>query len=111
MTSQDDRIRNAFDELRATHSSRTPGYRTILDRRVRRRRVRPAAWSLAAAAILATFLVARGTRPDDTQSIATWRAPSDELIQEASPLLYQLAAGSAALNELLPATLQIGGGQ
>ena len=110
MKSGEHRIRRAFDELRTEHSTRTPGFESILDRRARRRHVRPATWSMIAVAILAAVVVARGARPDEAQSIATWQAPSDELIETSAPW-NEPDAGSSALNELLPATLQIGGGQ
>ena len=100
-------IRAAFDELRASH--RAPSFRAVLELRPRRRRVRRAALPVAAIAMVGAFLLVRAVLPGARPSIAEWRAPSDDLIQETVPSLFHITGGSSALNELLPVGLQIGG--
>ncbi|MGZ3332972.1 MAG: hypothetical protein ACXWMM_13110 [Gemmatimonadaceae bacterium] len=109
----DSELRRRFTELRETDRNRTPGFaRTYGDARARRSRRatrgwRPLVLAAAAVVVIAALSLAYGrstTSPTITPAIATWRAPTDVLLQTpGSELLGVMPALSKSiLDEMIP---------
>jgi hypothetical protein len=116
MTMMDDNeLRRRFTELREADRNRTPGFaRTYGDARARRSRrtvrgVRPLVLAAAAVVVIAALSLAygRSTTPSTTTPpIATWRAPTDVLLQTPGrELLADMPAlGASVLDKMIPTT-------
>ena len=111
----DNELRRRFTELREADRNRTPGFaRTYGDARARRSRratrgVRPLVLAAAAVVVIAALSLAygRSTTPSTTTPpIATWRAPTDVLLQTpGSELLADMPAlGASVLDKMIPTT-------
>jgi hypothetical protein len=109
----DNELRRRFTELREADRNHTPGFaRTYGDARARgsRRRMRglrPLVLAAAAVVVIAALSLAygRSTTPSTiTPAIATWRAPTDVLLQTpGSELLGVMPALSKSiLDEMIP---------
>ena len=109
----DNELRRRFTELREADRNRTPGFaRTYGDARARgsRRRMRglrPLVLAAAAVVVIAALSLAYGrstTTSTTTPAIATWRAPTDVLLQTpGSELLGVMPALSKSiLDEMIP---------
>ena len=109
----DNELRRRFTELRDADRDRTPGFaRTYGDARARRSRramrgMRPLVLAAAAVVVIAAISLAYGrsvTPPTTTPPIATWRAPTDVLLQTpGSELLGEMPALSKSiLDEMIP---------
>jgi hypothetical protein len=73
----DDRLRDAFAELRRTETARVPAFRPALGRRGRRPYIQ-LAFAVVLLIVLAVVMIPR--RPP-RPSISAWRAPTDFLLQ------------------------------
>jgi hypothetical protein len=113
MTMDDNELRRQFTELREADRHRTPGFaetygRAHSFRRQRAtRRLRPLLTIAAAAVVIAALALSyrRSTAPSTTPpAIATWRAPTDVLLQTpGSELLGVMPALSKSiLDEMIP---------
>jgi len=111
----DNELRRRFAELREADKHRTPGFaRMYGDARAHRSRrslrgLRPLVLAAAAAVVIAALSLAYGrstTQPTTTPPIATWRAPTDVLLQTpGSELLGVMPALSKSiLDEMIPTT-------
>ena len=109
----DNELRRRFTELREADRNRTPGFaRTYGDARARRSRratrgVRPLVLAAAAVVVIAALSLAygRSTTPSTTTpAIATWRPPTDVLLQTpGSELLGDMPAlGASVLDKMIP---------
>jgi hypothetical protein len=106
-------VRRQFTELRDADKDRAPAFAQVY-RRARARaslrrtpRVRPLVLAAAAVVVIAALSLAygRSTTPSTTTpSIATWRAPTDVLLQTpGSELLGEMPAlGRSILDEMIP---------
>ena len=113
MTMDDNELRRQFAELREADRDRAPGFAQTVERahsfRSQRatRRLRPlliiAAAGVAIAALSLSFRRST-TPPTTTPAIATWRAPTDVLLQTpGSELLGVMPALSKSiLDEMIP---------
>lgn len=121
MTTDDNELRRQFAELRDADKEHAPAFAQIYGRararlsaqrmpRPRRTpRVRPLVLAAAAAAVIVALSLAygRSTTPSTTTpTIATWRAPTDVLLQTpGSELLGEMPALSKSiLDEMIPTT-------
>jgi hypothetical protein len=113
MTMDDNELRRQFTELREADKDRAPGFAQIYGRaraRARQRskpRLRPLVVAATAVAVIAALSLAygRSTTPSTTTpAIATWRAPTDVLLQTpGSELLGVMPALSKSiLDEMIP---------
>jgi len=117
----DDELRRRFSELREADKDRAPAFMQIygqararlseqrMPRRRRTPRVRPLVLAAAAAVVIVALSLAygRSTTPSTTTPpIATWRAPTDVLLQTpGSELLGVMPALSKSiLDEMIPTT-------
>jgi hypothetical protein len=109
----DNELRRQFTELREADRDRTPAFGPIYGRaraRTRLRRtpgVRPLVLAAAAVVVIVALSLAygRSTTPSTTTpAIATWRAPTDILLQTpGSELLGEMPALSKSiLDEMIP---------
>ena len=121
MTMDDNELRRQFSELREADKDRAPAFMQIYgqararlsERRMprprRTPRVRPLVLAAAAAVVIAALSLAYGrstTQSTTTPPIATWRAPTDVLLQTpGSELLGVMPALSKSiLDEMIPTT-------
>jgi hypothetical protein len=113
MTMDDNELRRQFAELRETDRDHAPSFAQIYGpahsfRRQRAtRRLRPLLIAAAAAVVIAAITLSyrRSTTPSTTTpAIATWRAPTDILLQTpGSELLGVMPALSKSiLDEMIP---------
>ena len=111
----DNELRRRFTELREADRNRIPGFaRTYGDARARRsgrtmRGLRPLVLAAAAVVVIAALSLAygRSTTPSTTApAIATWRPPTDVLLQTpGSELLGDMPAlGASVLDKMIPTT-------
>jgi hypothetical protein len=115
MTMDDNELRRQFSELREADKDRAPAFAQIYGRARagararlgRTPRVRPLVLAAAAVVVIAALSLAygRSTTPATTNpAIATWRAPTDVLLQTpGSELLGVMPALSKSiLDEMIP---------
>jgi hypothetical protein len=113
MTIDDNELRRQFSELREADKARAPAFAQTYGRAhaFRRQRatprVRPLVLAAAAIVVIAALSLAYGrsaTPSTTTPSIATWRAPTDVLLQTpGSELLGVMPALSKSiLDEMIP---------
>jgi hypothetical protein len=113
MTMDENELRRRFTELREADRDRGPAFAQIYGRartraRLRRTpRVRPLVLAAAAVVVIVALSLAygRSTTPStNTPAIATWRAPTDVLLQTpGSELLGVMPALSKSiLDEMIP---------
>lgn len=113
MTMDDNELRRRFTELREADRDRAPAFAQIYGRaraRASLRRtphIRPLVLAAAAVVVIAALSLAYGrsnTSSTTTPAIATWRAPTDVLLQTpGSELLGVMPALSKSiLDEMIP---------
>jgi hypothetical protein len=113
MTMDDNELRRQFAELREADKNRAPAFAHIYGRAraraslSRRPRPRPLVLAAAAVVVIAALSLAYGrsnTASTSTPAIATWRAPTDVLLQTpGSELLGVMPALSKSiLDEMIP---------
>ncbi|HEX9083705.1 MAG TPA: hypothetical protein VF836_03115 [Gemmatimonadaceae bacterium] len=119
MDENENELRRRFVQLREADSDRVPGFTQTFGRARAPKsgratlRVRPLALGAAAAIAIAAIWLAqtRSSSPSAaTPAIATWRAPTDVLLQTpGSELLSEMPAlGTSILDEIIPAPLNRG---
>jgi hypothetical protein len=112
MTMDDSELRRRFSQLREADRERTPTFAQTHQRaRVRSASrvsiVRPLAIGAVATVLIATVWMARGrsfSQSERAPAIATWRAPTDVLLETpGSELLAEMPALSASvLDKMIP---------
>jgi hypothetical protein len=107
----DNELRRRFTELREADQNRAPGFAYTFGRaralRTLRRPLRLRPLVLAAAVVITVLSLAYGRSVSQSEAptaIATWRAPTDVLLQTpGSELLGEMPAlGRSILDEMIP---------
>jgi len=113
MTIDDNDLRHRFSQLREADRERTPTFAQTQQRARARSAsrvstfVRPVAIGAVATVLIATIWMARGrsfSHSESAPAIATWRAPTDVLLDTpGSELLAEMPAlGASVLDKMIP---------
>ena len=107
----DNELRRRFTELREADRNRAPGFAYTFGRARARNlrrtpRLRPLVIAAAVVVVALSLAYGRSVSRSEAPAIATWRAPTDVLLQTpGSELLSEMPAlGASVLDKMIPTT-------